>query len=153
MMSGHEIDEEVKLFHVQRGDFGGECGISERRARLTWTEVKRGSQFLVRPRKGWMIGLVTAKKLQNRKATGELMAETSAACVPLGLRCGFGLLAELVATPAMVGSLGREGIWNHGHSICQFLRFNLLLEGGVRLSPVMESSSEWKNNTRIFVGI
>jgi hypothetical protein len=53
----------------------------------------------------------------------------------------------------MVGSLGWEGIRNHGHSLRQVLWFNLLLEGGVRLSPVMESSSEGKNGTRIFVGI
>jgi hypothetical protein len=87
MMSGHEINEEVELRHGQRCDFGGECGISEWRARLTWNGTKRGSQFLVRPRKGWMIGLVTAKKFQNRKAAGEFMAEADAACVPLGFGC------------------------------------------------------------------
>jgi hypothetical protein len=100
-----------------------------------------------------MIGLVTAKEFQNRKTAGEFMAEASAACVPLGFGCRVGLRAKFVATPAMVGSLGRKSIWNHSHSIRQFLWFNLLFEGGVRLSPVMESSSERKNDTRIFVSV
>jgi hypothetical protein len=153
MMSGHEINEEVELRHGQRGDFGRECGIGGRWATLSRSVVKRGSQFLVRPRKGWMIGLVTAKKLQNRNATGEFMAEASTACVPLGFGCGFGLRAELVATPAMVRKLGWETIRNLSYSIRQFIWFDHLLKGGVCLSPVMEASSERKNNTRIFVSI
>jgi hypothetical protein len=152
-MSGHEINEEIESFHVQRSDFGGECGISEWRARLTWNGAKRGSQFFVRPPKSWMIGLVAAKKLQNRKATGKFMPEASAARIPLGFGCGVGLQARFAATPAMIWSLGWEAIRNMSYSLRQLIRLNLLLKCSVRLSPVMEPSSEGKNDTRIFVGI
>src|SRR5689334_13633932 len=100
-----------------------------------------------------MIGLVAAEKLKNREGTGEFMAKARTACIALGLGRRFGLPAKFVTTPALVGSLSWKAVRNLGYSLREFLWFNLLLESGVRLSPVMETPSERKNDTGNFVGI